>query len=68
MSTVAANGTSQPARKRFPCRGKNGALDMKKDADVLEALFAPYAPYRSLAAYYMWRVVDTKAFNQDADA
>ncbi|EGB11302.1 hypothetical protein AURANDRAFT_61681 [Aureococcus anophagefferens] len=49
-------------------RGKNGALDMKKDADVLEALFAPYAPYRSLAAYYMWRVVDTKAFNQDADA
>ncbi|KAH8096154.1 3-methyladenine DNA glycosylase 8-oxoguanine DNA glycosylase [Aureococcus anophagefferens] len=48
-------------------RGKNGALDMKKDADVLEALFAPYAPYRSLAAYYMWRVVDT-AFNQDADA
>ncbi|KAH8076167.1 hypothetical protein JL721_158 [Aureococcus anophagefferens] len=34
-------------------RGKNGALDMKKDADVLEALFAPYAPYRSLAAYYM---------------
>ena len=31
---------------------------------TLEALFAPYAPYRSLASYYMWRVADTKAFNQ----
>ena len=46
--------------------GKNGALDQKKDAATLEALFAPFAPYRSLASYYMWRVADTKAFNQDA--
>ena len=44
--------------------GKNGSLDGKKDRAKLEALFAPYAPYRSLASYYMWRVADTKAFNQ----
>ena len=44
--------------------GKNGSLDPKKDRVKLEALFAPYAPYRSLASYYMWRVADTKAFNQ----
>ena len=44
--------------------GKNGSLDAKKDKAKLEALFAPYAPYRSLASYYMWRVADTKAFNQ----
>jgi DNA-3-methyladenine glycosylase II len=44
--------------------GKNGSLDAKKDRVKLEALFAPYAPYRSLASYYMWRVADTKAFNQ----
>ena len=46
--------------------GKNGALDQKKDAEKLETLFAPFAPYRSLAAFYMWRVADTKAFNHDA--
>ena len=45
-------------------QGKNGSLDAKKDKAKLEALFAPYAPYRSLASYYMWRVADTKAFNQ----
>ena len=45
-------------------QGKNGSLDAKKDRVKLEALFAPYAPYRSLASYYMWRVADTKAFNQ----
>ena len=44
--------------------GKNGSLDAKKDRVKLEALFAPYAPYRSLASYYMWRVADTKAVNQ----
>ena len=31
-------------------QGKNGTLDPKKDKQKLEALFAPYAPYRSWPA------------------
>ena len=31
--------------------GKNGALDEKKDALKLEAAFAPYRPYRSVASW-----------------
>lgn len=53
---------------RVTGRGKNGSLDEKRDGAALAALFAPYAPYRSLAAYYMWRVADTKAFTQDEAA
>ena len=62
-------GVRAGAAKAFAVKGsgKNGALDAKKDAAKLEALFAPFAPYRSLAAFYCWRVVDTKAFTQDAD-
>ena len=44
--------------------GKNGSLDQKKDREKMESLFAPYAPFRSLASYYMWRVADTKAWRQ----
>lgn len=60
-------GVRAGAQKAFSLRGagKNGALDMKKDARLLEQVFEPYKPYRSLAAYYMWRVADTKAFNQN---
>ena len=56
------------AARTFGVRGtaKNGALHETRDGAQLRALFEPFAPYRSLAAYYMWRVVDTQAFNQAA--
>jgi DNA-3-methyladenine glycosylase II len=54
------------ARKVFKGHGsgKAGAFHEKKDAAVMEQLFEPYKPFRSLATYYMWRAVDTTAFNQ----
>ena len=39
-----------------------GALDEKKDGDKLRAAFEPYRPYRSVASWYMWRLVDTPSF------
>uniref|UniRef100_A0A7S0C787 HhH-GPD domain-containing protein n=1 Tax=Proboscia inermis TaxID=420281 RepID=A0A7S0C787_9STRA len=43
--------------------GKNGALCEKKDLAMLTRIHEPFAPYRSLSTYYMWRCADTKAFN-----
>eukprot|EP00980_Cylindrotheca_fusiformis_P027198 scaffold19324_cov152-Cylindrotheca_fusiformis.AAC.13 len=40
--------------------GKGGSLDQKKDLKKMENAMAPFAPYRSLACCYMWRVADTK--------
>ena len=48
--------------------GKNGALDEKKDKEKLLAAFEPYKPYRSIASWYMWRVVDTPSFMDDDQA
>eukprot|EP00040_Diaphanoeca_grandis_P043938 m.10810 g.10810 ORF g.10810 m.10810 type:complete len:371 (-) comp8496_c0_seq1:100-1212(-) len=44
--------------------GKNGSLCQKKDVDKLTKAFAPYAPFRSVASWYMWKVMDTKDFIQ----
>ncbi|KAJ1458748.1 DNA glycosylase [Pelagophyceae sp. CCMP2097] len=44
--------------------GKAGAFHEKKDAALMDKLFEPYKPFRSLATYYMWRAVGTTAFNQ----
>ena len=50
--------------KAFNLRGsgRGGTLDEKKDADKLQAAFAPYAPYRSVASWYMWRVLESPSF------
>jgi DNA-3-methyladenine glycosylase II len=62
-------GVRAGAARAFEIKGhgKNGALDQKKDAAKLESCFAPFAPYRSLASWLMWQIVDTKAFTQDTD-
>ena len=54
-------GVRNGIAKAFGLRGagKNGALDEKRDKEKLEAAMAPFAPYRSLVAWYMWRCVDT---------
>lgn len=44
--------------------GKNGGLDEKKDKDQMEALFSPFAPYRSVATWYMWRALETKPYDE----
>jgi len=36
-------------------KGKNGVLDEKKDGELMTAHFEQFKPYRSLAAWYMWR-------------
>jgi len=53
--------------KAFGLRGsgKGGALDEKKDAAKLQAAFAPYSPYRSVASWYMWRVCETPSFMEE---
>lgn len=45
--------------------GKNAVLCGKKDFEVMERVMEPYRPYRSLAAYYMWKVADDKNFECD---
>ena len=45
--------------------GKNGSLDEKKDLEKLLAAMEPYRPYRSLVAWYMWRLVETPSFMED---
>jgi len=45
--------------------GKKGGLDEKKDRERLLAAFAPYEPFRSVASWYMWRVVETPSFLED---
>lgn len=45
--------------------GKNGILCEKKDASLLSQLHEPFAPYRSLSTFYMWKCADTKAFNEE---
>jgi len=49
-------------------RGYKGSLCDKKDRDVMEAAVAPYAPYHSLMAYYMWAVADTKDMFRDPES
>lgn len=41
-------------------RGPKQSLCPVKDKDVMERILAPFEPYQSLVAYYMWAVVDTK--------
>ena len=60
-------GVRKGAAKAFGLRGsgKAGVPDEKKDRDALLAAFEPYRPFRSLAAWYMWRVEDTPSFLDD---
>ena len=44
--------------------GKNGSLDEKKDKEKMESLFAPFAPYRSMATWYMWRALESKPYDE----
>ena len=41
-----------------------GALCEKKDAEVMRALLEPYRPYRSLVCWYMWRVLESKPYDE----
>ena len=54
-------GVRRGMRKAFNVKGsgKNGSLCQKRDLEIIENLAAPYAPYRSLFAWYMWRDMDT---------
>ena len=57
-------GVRKGTGRAFAMRGagKGGVLDEKRDRDALLAAHAPYAPFRSLSAYYMWRAADTEAY------
>ena len=43
-------------------KGRGGSLCPKKDFIKLQTVLEPFRPYRSLVAYYMWKVADTKDF------
>jgi 3-methyladenine DNA glycosylase/8-oxoguanine DNA glycosylase len=38
-------------------------LHETKDASKMEALMAPFAPYRTLATWYMWRALESTPFD-----
>ena len=46
-------------------KGKNNKLCEKKDGDLMRRLHEPFAPYRSLSTYYMWKLIDNVSFNDD---
>jgi DNA-3-methyladenine glycosylase II len=48
-------------------RGPKQSLCQVKDKDVMERTLAPFEPYQSLVAYYMWVVADTKDFYREED-
>ncbi|MGK3734053.1 MAG: 3-methyladenine DNA glycosylase/8-oxoguanine DNA glycosylase [Bacillariaceae sp.] len=52
------NGTS----KLWNVKGsaKKGGLCQKKDADKIKDLHEPFAPYRSISSYYMYKCLDMK--------
>jgi 3-methyladenine DNA glycosylase/8-oxoguanine DNA glycosylase len=53
------NGTS----KLWNVKGsaKKGGLCQKKDADKIKDLHEPFAPYRSISSYYMYKCLNLKA-------
>jgi DNA-3-methyladenine glycosylase II len=55
---VVRKGTA----KLWKVKGKanNGGLCPTKDKDLLESLHDPFAPYRSISSYYMYKLVDVK--------
>lgn len=61
-------GVRKGIAKLFQLRGKakGGALCPKLDLALMEETLEPYKPFRSLVAYYMWKVADTKDFYNDA--
>jgi hypothetical protein len=48
--------------------GKQGSLCQKKDFDKIVKAVAPFAPYRSLFTYYMWKVADIKDVHSTDDS
>mmetsp|Transcript_30990 Transcript_30990/g.51214 ORF Transcript_30990/g.51214 Transcript_30990/m.51214 type:complete len:328 (-) Transcript_30990:64-1047(-) len=57
-------GVRKGIAKHFGMRGsgKQGSLCPKKDLDKIIKAVQPFAPYRSLFSYYMWKVADTPDF------
>jgi len=53
-------GVRNGVARTFDLRGsgRNGALNEKKDMDKLQTALEPYKPYRSVASWYMWQVLE----------
>jgi DNA-3-methyladenine glycosylase II len=60
-------GVRKGIARHFGIRGKakGGSLCPQNDAASIHKALHPYRPYQSLAAYYMWRVADTKEIYQE---
>jgi DNA-3-methyladenine glycosylase II len=63
-------GVRKGIAKHFGMRGsgKQGSLCQKKDFDKIVKAVAPFAPYRSLFTYYMWKVADIKDVHSTDDS
>lgn len=46
-------------------KGKGGALCPKKNKDDIEMCHEPFAPYRSISTYYMYKLIDKKETKKD---
>ena len=55
LHTARVTTRTFPTRADLKGKGKNGVLDEKKDGELMTAHFEQFKPYRSLAAWYMWR-------------
>ncbi len=45
--------------------GPKGSLCPKKDTHKMERIMQPYQPFRSIATYYMWKIIDLKEETQE---
>jgi DNA-3-methyladenine glycosylase II len=61
-------GVRKGIAKHFGLRGtgKHGTLCQKNDLEKMNEAAKPYAPYRSLLSFYMWKVADTKDVYADS--
>ena len=46
-------------------KGKGGAVCPKKNKDEIELCHEPFAPYRSISTYYMYKLVDKRETKKD---
>lgn len=63
-------GVRKGIAKHFKMQGsgKKGSLCAKKDLDKMVKAVAPFAPYRSLFSYYMYRVADMADASKSSEA
>lgn len=57
-------GVRNGISKHFGVGAKKGGLHEKKDGAMMKQLFEEFKPYRSVAAWYMWRALESGPYDE----